>query len=770
MTLTPMLRRIVDQQRAARVAETKARYIERIERIQRIVDPPISNGELALAFDLPVTAIGRYKSQSPRSRAAVPDRFTRALIDHLCAGDSAVAVRDPRGVDGRREVLLCALSEAVRLGGDWDLYNVAGKPIAAPRAVADWEEDAVWDLFGDAPEAPPERGPRLPWRRIGPASDPLWLSPLGLGGMRLSTDGRPERAEALRILHAAWDGGLTWVDTANVYAKDAHDLGHNEALIAEALRAWRGPPITVATKGGLTRSGTRWLPDGRPESLIAACEASLRALGVPRIDLYQLHAVDGRVPLADQVGALKQLQERGLIRHIGLCNVSTAQLAQAQAVASIASVQNPFGPLDQKALDVLEACRTAGVAFIAHSPFGGWRRAERLRTVKAFREAGERHGVGPYAITLAWLLEYGPHVFAIPGASRIESVQANAEALTLRLAVSDLASLARAVPSAPTAPADDPGDVVVIMGTPAAGKTSRVNPFLERGYLRLNRDDLGGSLDGMVPRLEQAADSGTRRFVLDNTYGTRKSRSRLLAACADRHLPVRCVWLDTPPEAAAFHAARRMLERHGRLLSPAEITADEAANTFPPGVLRAYAKSFEAPELDEGFTHVERVPYVRRLGPEYTHKALILDYDGTLRETKSGEIYPRDPDDVIALPGRAAVLRRYQAEGYRLLGVSNQSGVASKQITAEVAQACLDRTNALLGIEIEAVFCPHPAGRAPACFCRKPLPGFAVQFIEAYRLDPAQCIMVGDMESDRGFAEAAGFRFAWAAEFFEEGA
>jgi HAD superfamily hydrolase (TIGR01662 family) len=764
-----MLRRIVDQQRAARVAEMKARYIDRIERIQRAVDPPLSNGELALACELPVTAIGRYKSQSPRSKSAVPDRFTRALLDHLCAGDSALAVRAPETIGGRREVLICALQEALRLGGDWDLYNVAGKPIVAPRRAADWEEDGVWDLFDEAPEAPPARGPCLPWRRLGPASDPLWLSPLGLGGMRLSTQGRPERAQAIDILHAAWDGGLTWVDTANVYAQDETDIGHNEALIAEALRSWEGPPIPIATKGGLTRKGTRWLPNGKPESLIAACEASLRALGRERIDLYQLHAVDGRVPFAEQVEALKTLRDRGLIRHIGLCNVTAAQLAEAQSIAPIVSVQNALSPLDQKALDVVEACRAAGIAFIAHSPLGGWRRAERLRTAKAFRTVGDRHGVGPHAIALAWLLEFGPHVFAIPGASRIESVQANAEALTVRLTGSDLATLAGAVPTGPAAPAEDPGDVVVIMGTPAAGKTSRVDPFVHRGYHRLNRDELGGSLDGMVPRLEKAASGGTRRFVLDNTYGTRKSRKRLLAACATHDLPVRCVWLDVPEMAAAFHAARRMISRHEKMLSPAEIKADDAANMFPPAALRRYAQSFETPELDEGFDHIEHVPYVRRLGPEYVNKALILDYDGTLRVTRSGEIYPRDPDDVQALPFRTEVLQRYREQGYRLLGLSNQSGVASKRLSHETAQACIDRTNELLGIDIEAVFCPHPAGKYPSCYCRKPMPGYGVYFIEKYKLDPAQCIMVGDMDSDRGFAEAAGFQFVHADEFFEGG-
>ncbi|MEZ4470557.1 MAG: aldo/keto reductase [bacterium] len=768
MTLSPMLRRAVEAQRAARIAEQKSLYSGHITRIQATTSPPLGNGELALAFELPVTAVGRFLSDAPRSRTAVPDRFTRALIDALCAGEAWLALRAPLRTGGRREVLICTEVEARRLGAEWAVVNVAGR--ALPRAkTADWERDDLWDLFDAAPAGPPARADLLPWRPVGPADDRLWLSPLGLGTMRLSTEGRPDDAAAIRTLHAAFDAGLGWLDTASVYALDEADVGHGEDLVRRALAAWPGDreDVIVATKGGLRRQGTRWLPDGRPESLRAACEASLRALGVERIDLYQLHAVDGRVPLAESVDALAELRRAGLVRHLGLCNVTAEQIGEACGRAPFVSVQNPLSAIEpQNFSKTLGFCRDAGLAFIAHSPLGGYRKVDRLLADPGFQQVAARHGASVGAVALAWLLQAGPHVLAIPGARTAERVADVASALRLRLDADDLRLLAARVPDGPAAPAPDPGDVVLILGTPAAGKSSRVRPFEARGYVRLNRDERGGSLDGLLPPFREAVAQGHRRFVLDNTYGTRRSREGILAAAADAGLPARAIWLDTPAEAAAFHAARRLLEVHGHLLGPAELKADPTPNIFPPGVITRYERDFEAPIRGEGFASIERIPYRRVLPPGFTQRALLLDYDGTLRTTASGEPYPRHPDDVVVLPGRGDLLRRYRDAGFLLLGISNQSGVAAGHLTEEAALACIERTNALLGVEIEAEICPHPAGRAPACYCRKPMPGIGVLFIERHQLDPARCLMVGDLETDRGFAEAAGFRFEHADDFF----
>src|SRR5882762_7573358 len=162
---------------------------------------------------------------------------------------------------------------------------------------------------------------------------------IGFGAMHLSLAGRPSEAESIRTLHAGLDAGITLIDTANVYCVDDNDIGHNERVIAKGLAQWKGSArdqIVVATKGGLRRPGGAWTRDGRPESLRASCEASLKALGREQIELYQLHAVDPKVPIADSVGELARLREQGKIRHVGLSNVSVKEIERARGIVPIA--------------------------------------------------------------------------------------------------------------------------------------------------------------------------------------------------------------------------------------------------------------------------------------------------------------------------------------------------------------------------------------------------------------------------------------------------
>ena len=169
---------------------------------------------------------------------------------------------------------------------------------------------------------------------------------VGYGGMHLSLQERPPEQESLRVIRAALDAGVRLIDTADVYCLDDTDIGHNERLVAAAVRGWDGPveEVLVATKGGLTRPGGRWERDGRPEHLRAACERSLRALEVDRIQLYQLHAPDPAVPFEESVGALAELRREGKVRWVGLSNVSVAQIDAAQAIVPIAAVQNRLNP------------------------------------------------------------------------------------------------------------------------------------------------------------------------------------------------------------------------------------------------------------------------------------------------------------------------------------------------------------------------------------------------------------------------------------------
>jgi histidinol-phosphate phosphatase family protein len=310
-------------------------------------------------------------------------------------------------------------------------------------------------------------------------------------------------------------------------------------------------------------------------------------------------------------------------------------------------------------------------------------------------------------------------------------------------------------------------EIVLVMGYPASGKTTLTESRF-KSHHRLNRDTHPDkTLDDLVPMAEKALDAGMS-VVLDNTYISRESRRGLLELGRRRDVPVRCVWLDTSIEDAQVNAVMRMVRRYGAFLSPDEIkkASKKDPNTFGPSVLFRYRKGFEEPTTAEGFASVERVSFKRSpASPEYTQKALLLDYDGTLRRTKSGDKYPKSPEDIEILPGRRERLLKYKNEGWRLLGVSNQGDVARGRLTVDAARACFERTNELLGLDIEYAFCPHDP--APInCFCRKPMPGLGVAFIEKYKLDRAQTIMVGDMTTDRTFAERVGVRYVDQEEFF----
>jgi histidinol-phosphate phosphatase family protein len=306
------------------------------------------------------------------------------------------------------------------------------------------------------------------------------------------------------------------------------------------------------------------------------------------------------------------------------------------------------------------------------------------------------------------------------------------------------------------------------MGIQGAGKSSDVARYLERGYERLNRDLLGGDLDDLIPKLADLLAAGRTRVVLDNTYATRVSRYPLIRTAHAHGVPVRCRYLATPIDEAYANVVSRILERHGRLLGPDELKelGKDDPNLPPPAAMARFAASFEPPHTDEGFAVVEQLPFVRRPEPQFTRKGLLLDVDGTLRKTKSGEIFPRSPEDVELLPGRREVLQRFIDEGYSLFFVSNQSGVASGTLSKEAADAAFARTIELLGLPIaEVAYCPHPAFPV-GCFCRKPLPGLGVALIRNHQLARESMIMVGDMDSDRDFARALGVRYVDAGEFF----
>ncbi len=257
---------------------------------------------------------------------------------------------------------------------------------------------------------------------LGPDAPPV--SAIGFGGMPLSIAGRPDEPTAIATIHAVLDAGVTFLDTADVYCTDETDIGHNERLFAKALASWQGEraSIIVGTKGGLTRNGGGWQRNAHPTHLRAACDRSLKALGVERIDLYQLHAPDPAIPFLESVGVLAELQRAGKIRWVGLSNVSVEEIQEAMNVVPIVTVQNRLNPFFREALrdGVVRFCDREDIGFLAYSPVGGGRLNKKLPTHPALLTIAKRHGVSPHAVTIAWVLAQGESVIPIPAARSAE--------------------------------------------------------------------------------------------------------------------------------------------------------------------------------------------------------------------------------------------------------------------------------------------------------------------------------------------------------------
>ncbi len=264
---------------------------------------------------------------------------------------------------------------------------------------------------------------------------------LGFGAMRITGEGiwgpPADHQGALDVLRRAVDLGITLIDTA-----DAYGPAVSEELIAEALHPYPHG-LVIATKGGLLRSGPgRWEPDCRPEHLRAACEASLKRLRLQRIDLYQLHTSDPRVPYAESIGTLKELQDAGKVRHIGVSNVSVAQLTEARAIVEVVSVQNRYNLTDRSSESVLRACEAAGIGFIPWFPLATGQLA---RPGTALDAVAREHGAAPSQIALAWLLARSPVMLPIPGTSSVAHLEENVAATGITLTDNDLRTLAELV-------------------------------------------------------------------------------------------------------------------------------------------------------------------------------------------------------------------------------------------------------------------------------------------------------------------------------------
>jgi aryl-alcohol dehydrogenase-like predicted oxidoreductase len=278
------------------------------------------------------------------------------------------------------------------------------------------------------------------------------VSAIGLGGMPMSIENRPDESRSVATIHAALDAGVTLIDTADSYHLHADEVGHNEELIARALRSWGGDTsdVLVATKGGHLRPGDgSWTKNGDPAYLKQAAKASAKRLGVESIGLYQFHRPDPQVPYADSVGAIRDLLDEGVIERAGISNADSDQIRQAQEILGgrLVSVQNQFSPRFRSSLPELELCAELGIAFLPWSPLGGISRArsgDLGPEFAPFLEVAEAHGVSPFQVALAWELALAPVVIPIPGASRPESVRDSARAAELELTPEEVERLSAA--------------------------------------------------------------------------------------------------------------------------------------------------------------------------------------------------------------------------------------------------------------------------------------------------------------------------------------
>ncbi len=541
-----------------------------------------------------------------------------------------------------------------------------------------------------------------------------WLDPselrVGLGCMRLSTDEDADEDRAAATVAAALAAGITLFDTARSY-------GGNEALLARVLA---GSAARIVTKGGMRPD---WVLDGRAKTIRADCEASLKALGGLPIDLYLIHAPDPRTSWATSVRALARIADEGLVRRVGVANVNRRQLDEALELAPIAAVQVALSPFDDRARrgGVLERCEELGLALIAHSPLGGPRRRGAAARNTALREIAGARGASPEEIALAWLLDLSPVVVPIPGARRPETARSAARAASVELHADDRAALAGAFGTARPARVRraERADVVLVMGIPGAGKSRIAAGYEERGYLRLNRDERGGSLRELGDALDELLAQGARRIVLDNTYLTRAARSYTLDAAARHHIEPRCVWLDTPLAQAQVNLVERLLDRVGRLPEPEELKtlAREPGLLLPTSQMRA-VRELEPPSEDEGLASVERLAFER--APGSGRQGVFV---------------------------AAAALATWSPSAYDLPHLV---------FDWRPDGAGIDLT--LLGevrAPVEGAVCAHGGG-PPSCWCRPPLPGLVLAFARRHGVDPASSTLIGASTAHATLARTLG--------------
>lgn len=559
------------------------------------------------------------------------------------------------------------------------------------------------------------------------------IATIALGCMRLSSESARDESSGEALLIEALRRGVTFFDSAAAYAQNESDLHHNERLIARAIEASGAPrsSVRVATKVGLTRVGTTWSPDGRASAIDALARESLGALGV--IDLLFFYVVDRKVPIETSVRALAALREAGITRAIGLSGPSRAALDRAMAVTKIDALQVELSPFETGALrsGLVSHAEELGIEVFAHSPFGGPKRAARVGKHPALLRVAETLGASPYAIALAWLRAKG--VTPLPGTTKL----AHLEELTKLVALDDLVvrelDIAFECAPPPRITSASEGEVVLVVGIQGAGKTTHTESLVHRGFLRLNRDERGGTMKALHRELGVQLAAGARRVVLDNTYPTRLSRADAIAHAHRAGLAARAIVLDVPLGDAQVNAIDRMLARHGRLLDAEGIASVSKSdpNAFLPTAQHNYLRELEPVTIEEGFLSIETVSFERRPVEGHLSAGRVVAIEAMAR------LEPREQQRLFSAGEPPVLVFAWSPP--------------SKSMEHDALFARLPE-----GTDIAR--CPHPEG-PPRCWCRPPLPGLIVPWLRRRGIDPAKTQLIGTTPAHRALAAAVGLSY-----------
>ncbi len=431
----------------------------------------------------------------------------------------------------------------------------------------------------------------------------------------------------------------------------------------------------------------------------------------------------------------------------GLSNVTRRQLEEALDLVDVTAIEVALSALDDTAVrgGLLELCTERGIAVIAHSPLGGPRRARALARRPELAEIARARDATPEEVALAWVLDVSPLIIAIPGARRPATARSAARAASIVLTQREQSALAAAIgwpqagPARSSAPAKGTAEVVVIMGVPGAGKSRHAEEYVARGYVRLNRDERGGSLREISDALDAALASGERRIVLDNTYLTRAARSHIIERAARHGAVVRCTWIDTPLAQAQVNMVERLLDRFGSLPDPDQISATarrEPGLLSPTRQMRAF-RELEPPSTDEGFVAVQQQAFERspRAPANADDAAAVFVAAGAL-----------------SLPAWEGAVSTITPDSAHLL-FDWRPGASPDVLDSEVA-----RLAAVVRGPVIAALCPHQGG-APVCWCRPPLPGLILEFARTHGVDVTRSVLVGTGPAHRTLATTIGSNY-----------